>query len=277
MNRIWEFAEKSFLNWLNKGKSNEKESQLKILQSIYLLARSKRRDEIDKLCSEAFENIKQLNFLNDSSLGSLTVAEQFAEYPAPSFQLIKEPDSQIKEYLFRKQIEGILSGDKQTFLNIYENDFPTVVSFVTKNSGTVENAKDIFQDAIIIMLEKYYYSKIDITSSVGAYLFGISKNLWYGQLRRNKKSIDAHLFFDEETKDDFIFIEEENQPDIYNEVCKTIENLGSNCQKLIQFYYYEKMSWDKIAKLLGYASAASARNQKYKCLERIKRNLQLYQ
>jgi RNA polymerase sigma factor (sigma-70 family) len=274
MSHPWDFEKKNFLSWLIKRKPGKKHLQLEILQSIYFLFRNKQRDKINTLCNQAFENVKQLGFLNDSSPGSLLVEDRIFANITQSFQQLTEiPDSQIKKHHFKKQIDGVLSGNKQVFLDIYENDFPMVVNFVTKNSGTVENAKDIFQDAIVIMLEKYYHSELDLTSSVGAYLFGISKNLWYEQLRRNKKSIDAHLFFDEEEKDDFVFPGEENQPDIYDDVSKNIENLGSNCKKLIQFYYYEKMSWNEIAKRLNYASSASARNQKYKCLEQIKKHL----
>jgi hypothetical protein len=43
--------------------------------------------------------------------------------------------------------------------------------------------------------------------------------------------------------------------------------------KGLKSYYYKNQSWDEIASSLGYASAASARNQKYKCLERIRKTL----
>ena len=124
------------------------------------------------------------------------------------------------------------------------------------------------------MLEKFYYSDLNLTSSVSAYLYGISENLWYEQLRKKKKSVISNDIFGNEIIEDLVFVNNENQPDIYKDVCKTIEGMGSNCQKLIQYYYYEKKNWNEIAILLGYSSAASARNQKYKCLERIRKNLQ---
>ena len=49
-----------------------------------------------------------------------------------------------------------------------------------------------------------------------------------------------------------------------------IEKLGYPCKKLLECFYYKRMSWNEIAFALGYKSAASAKNQKYKYLERIR-------
>jgi hypothetical protein len=47
--------------------------------------------------------------------------------------------------------------------------------------------------------------------------------------------------------------------------------LGDPCKELLECFYYKNLSWSEIASRLGYSSAASARNQKYKCLERIRK------
>ena len=59
-------------------------------------------------------------------------------------------------------------------------------------------------------------------------------------------------------------------PDIFENVNRAIETLGDPCKQLLECYYYKNLSWAAIASKLGYANAASARNQKYKCLERIR-------
>jgi len=59
-------------------------------------------------------------------------------------------------------------------------------------------------------------------------------------------------------------------PDIFERVNKAIETLGGPCKQLLESFYYQKLSWGEIASLIGYSTPASARNQKYKCLERIR-------
>ena len=91
-------------------------------------------------------------------------------------------------------------------------------------------------------------------------------------LRRRKKESEFI-----ETKENFYdnisteYYKEE--PDVYQQVSNAINSLGDPCKELLELYYFGNFSWKKIASHLGYASAASARNQKYKCLERIRKEL----
>jgi len=61
------------------------------------------------------------------------------------------------------------------------------------------------------------------------------------------------------------------ESDMFELVSKAIESLGDPCKQLLELYYFENHSWETIAYLMKYSSAASARNQKYKCLERIRK------
>jgi len=70
-----------------------------------------------------------------------------------------------------------------------------------------------------------------------------------------------------------IIIEDDNTPENIDDITNAIENLGNPCKQLLELFYYRNESWDNIAELLGYASAGSARNQKYKCLERLRKQL----
>lgn len=80
-------------------------------------------------------------------------------------------------------------------------------------------------------------------------------------------------FFDEECNTDDISVHYYSTPDIFDNVAKVINNLSDPCKQLLECFYYQNLSWDEIASKLGYANAASARNQKYKCLERIRSKL----
>lgn len=80
-------------------------------------------------------------------------------------------------------------------------------------------------------------------------------------------------FFDEEYNSNDISIHFYTTPDIFDTVRTTIETLGDPCKQLLECFYYKNMNWDEIASKLGYSNAASARNQKYKCLERIRKTV----
>jgi hypothetical protein len=48
-------------------------------------------------------------------------------------------------------------------------------------------------------------------------------------------------------------------------------NLGEPCRSLIDAFYLQKKSMTDIASFFGYTNADNAKNQKYKCLMRLKK------
>jgi len=65
----------------------------------------------------------------------------------------------------------------------------------------------------------------------------------------------------------------EEAPDRYDQVKGAIDSLGDSYRQLLKLFYFENQTWDTIASRLGYASASSARNQKYKCLKKIRKKI----
>jgi len=45
---------------------------------------------------------------------------------------------------------GLKSKDNQAFEVLYKFYYPSVKNFITKNNGSVDDAKDIFQETIFI-------------------------------------------------------------------------------------------------------------------------------
>lgn len=149
-----------------------------------------------------------------------------------------------------------LTGIAEDLPGLYEEIFPAVASFVGKMGGSVEDAKDIFHDALIIFLEK------DIrVESRAAYIVGIAKHLWVRKYKHNAHLVD--LDFDIEIP------EEKNSP-IISKLVRLLESAGKSCLDLLQAFYYEKRSAESIASEFNYSDAHSARVQKHKCLQKVR-------
>jgi len=52
---------------------------------------------------------------------------------------------------------------------------------------------------------------------------------------------------------------------------KSMKNLGEPCKSLLEAYYIQKKNMVEIAENFGYTNADNAKNQKYKCLMRLKK------
>src|SRR5687768_4001830 len=86
-------------------------------------------------------------------------------------------------------LDKLKTEDSSSFKLLYKFYFPSVASFIKQNCGNNEDAEDIFQEAIIVLLQKVRQSDFVLTSSLKTYLYAVAKNLWLKRLRDNNLRI----------------------------------------------------------------------------------------
>ena len=170
----------------------------------------------------------------------------------------------------QKIITLIRSKDKKTLAKIYQDVYPMVLKYVIKNSGSEDDAQDIFQDAFYVLIKKVEDVNFQLSSLLSTYLVGISKNLWLKKLTKTELNTIA---YQEELSHADEFLEEDENKNLtkVKSIADAITALGEPCKTLIVQYYYFKASMKDIAKMLNYTNADNAKNQKYKCLQRLKK------
>jgi DNA-directed RNA polymerase specialized sigma24 family protein len=164
----------------------------------------------------------------------------------------------------QSRISGATASREEFFRELYEKAFYPVASFVRKNGGSFEQAKDIFHDSLIILYEKEFYQGKSIDSPK-AYVVGIAKHLWNKQVNLAKTTVDI-----EGTELPFTAYDA-----IVNEakLLSWIERTSQKCLDILQAFYYEKKNTKQIAMELGYRSTHSTTVQKYKCLESLRKEV----
>jgi len=160
-------------------------------------------------------------------------------------------------------------NDEAVLKNIYLKVYPKVKLYILKNKGSEELAKDIYQEAFIACWKNIKDDKIEHHENMEAYLFTISKNKWIDYLRsanfKKTVSIDSiNPLFDDEA--DEIYDETETQGKC---MLQAFRQLNENCRRILNLYYYERLSMKEISVKLGIDSA-SARNKKYRCMEQLR-------
>jgi len=148
------------------------------------------------------------------------------------------------------------------FIALYKSAFPAIARYVSKMGGTFDEAKDIFQDALVIYYEKAALGAINLNTNERAYLLGISKHLWLHRFKDN--TLQATL--------DGIDLSDEIQEESYSEsrLMHFLETAGAKCMQLLRSFYYDQVPLDEAAKLFGFSGVRSATVQKYKCLEKVR-------
>jgi RNA polymerase sigma factor (sigma-70 family) len=158
-------------------------------------------------------------------------------------------------------IARISSGDEKALDYLYRKHYKMMVKLVISNSGSEEEAKDIFQDALIVFWQKVTSGNLVLTSKISTFLYSICLNLWRKELDRKSR------FFNGE-KDDVEFIDDDKAERI-KIVNDCINALGENCRKILTYYYFDGLSMNDIAEKLGYANPDTAKTKKYKCKRRL--------
>jgi DNA-directed RNA polymerase specialized sigma24 family protein len=157
---------------------------------------------------------------------------------------------------------------EQLFINLYKKAFPAVAKYVSNKGGTFDEAKDIFQDALVIYYEKLINNPVRLNKNEQAYLMGIAKHLWLKKFRENIRlsPVDGH-------GDDFDVAEEDYNEPSANKLMHYLETTGQKCMELLKAFYYDNLSANTIAGLFGYSGERSATVQKYKCMEKVRETI----
>lgn len=176
--------------------------------------------------------------------------------------------SEIDNFL----IQGLLEGKSESFERLYEDYFPVISKMIVKNSGSTEEAQDIFQEAVVILYDKVSRNELTLTSQLRTYLYAICHRLWLKELNsRNKKMSEVST-----TEFDIPTVEEDIEMHaIINNRFEIMESslssLGNPCEDIIRDFYLNNLNMQQISDKFGYSNADNAKNQKYKCLQRLKK------
>ena len=168
-------------------------------------------------------------------------------------------------------LQGLARNDKKAVETIYRENYSTVQSLIINNNGTADDAKDIFQEAMIILYEKARSGNFELSCLIKTYVYSVSKRLWLKRLQQaNRYSGDiGHADQVVQVEDD---IEEHTRRDAEFEMMgKAILSLGEPCKSLLEAFYLQKKNMQEIAANFGYTNAENAKTQKYKCLVRLKK------
>jgi RNA polymerase sigma factor (sigma-70 family) len=165
-------------------------------------------------------------------------------------------------------IESIKREDKKVLLDIYKTYFPQVRHFVLSNSGTLCDAEDVFQDALVLIYLKIRRNSLNLSSSFGTYLHGIVRFLWLKELERKRKYPgtlldNAYLIAGEsDFLGDYVKMEKRKL------ILQHYSDLSEECRKILDLYIKET-PLSHITVLMGYSNDQYTRNRRTNCKVRL--------
>lgn len=168
-------------------------------------------------------------------------------------------------------LAGLAANDRHAVEGIYRQHYSAIQTFILNNNGTVEDARDVFQEAIIVLYEKSKLDTFSLTCQLRTYVYSICRRLWLKRLQQlSRYSAPAdHLEEVVPVEEDLEEHEKRNADFILME--QAMSKIGEPCKSLLDAYYLQKKSMQDISAEFGYTNADNAKTQKYKCLVRLKK------
>ncbi|MFM1744569.1 MAG: hypothetical protein RLZZ630_506 [Bacteroidota bacterium] len=166
-------------------------------------------------------------------------------------------------------IIALRSGDEQALRQVYRAHYTMVVNMVTNNAGSLQEAKDVYQETIIVFYENIRREGFELNCRLKTYLYSVARRIWLKQLERKKK-FNGRI----EDSDEFVELgmeEESRREEQFAAMHVALESLGEPCRSILKDFYLNKQSMEEITLKFGYTNTDNTKNQKYKCLKRLKK------
>lgn len=165
--------------------------------------------------------------------------------------------------------EQLKSEQSKAFEMLYSDMFQSVSRFVINNNGSIDDAEDVFQEAMLVLVYKIRSNEFRLSASIGTYVRAVCKFVWLKRLRQSKNivSIDAWSQYNDKELEEVILAEAAYK----GKLQKYLHKISKHCQMFIDEVYFQGKTIEQIQQQYGYSTKHNALNQKYKCLEQIRR------
>lgn len=171
-------------------------------------------------------------------------------------------------------VEELLKGNEMPFRDFYTDEREKFLNWCQGEwQLNEEQAADYYQEAQLFLYENILSGKLNVlTSKLATYLYAIGKN----QIRIRLRKETTMLKHEEALCEHMIFlkgidsISDEEKINKAKKVASGIEQMLEPCKSLLTFFYYQNMSFKQIAERMNYKNASVAKNQKKRCLERLR-------
>lgn len=166
--------------------------------------------------------------------------------------------------------ERIRKNEAAAFEKLYDDHFPIIAAYVKQNSGSEQDSQDVFQEAMMVLVQNLRKPEFVLTASAGTYIYSVARNIWLKRLRDNKAALvnyEAALHADLQQESAAVLQPNDQQ----SMLDKLLNRITSHCRHLLVNIFLKNEPIERLMKQMGWKNKHSAANQKYKCLEQVKK------
>jgi RNA polymerase sigma factor (sigma-70 family) len=178
----------------------------------------------------------------------------------------------------QRLLDGLRRGDSLIIKEIYAQFAPQICQLVEKNSGSADDAGDVFQEGIMACFDLSNRPGFQLSVPFGALFYKLCHNKWMDKLRAKKRQPEVSFVDDvryEGVAEDVFLMAEaaEQQRALHEKLDATFLMLSELCRQLLGLAK-KGMPAATIAANLGMAEMGTYYRRKNACLERWKNLMQ---
>jgi len=169
-----------------------------------------------------------------------------------------------------KLYNAIFKGkDNKAFRILYKNILPKVKAYIITNNGSEQDAEDIFQEAIIILVRKIREKKFRKGEKIEPYIFTISKYLWIDKVRANTVHAKYQNYAERNKEISDAVHEQIELKERRNDIDTILAQLGTKCYDLFKQLLTGNTDYKEIAELIKVGSKDVVKTYKNRCKKKL--------
>ena len=181
------------------------------------------------------------------------------------------PTDSFKNYTnSTDKVKAIKENDEGVMKSFYQANYQKVETYVLNNSGTGDEAKDVYQEAFIAVWRNIKLNRFEpeTTTSLEGYLFQVAKNKWLDHLRTIKRKKVLPLTEETNGVEETLSLSEVEEQQLID-IKTNLQLLGKICRDVLDRFYYQRQSMKAISMAMKWTES-TAKNNKYRCLQRLR-------
>lgn len=171
---------------------------------------------------------------------------------------------QRDKYSIDELLKGIANSDANVLNFFYKENFKHISHLVVSNNGNYEDARDIFQESLVVLFRKVREKDFKLTSSLRTFIYSIARLMWLKELssrKRKKEFIESTITYTGEELEVFDVINRNEKIKLYRE---KFEELSDDCKKVLRMFLNNVPIKD-ITGIMGYSSDQHTKNRRFRC------------
>ncbi len=168
-------------------------------------------------------------------------------------------------------LKGLAANDRLAVEQLYRDHYTVIQAFILNNTGTVDDARDVFQEALVVLYEKSKDPAFSLHCQIRTFLYSVCRRLWLKRLQQMNRYASQVESLEETVPVEEDLEEHDKKNADFQLMEQAMSKIGEPCKSLLDAYYLQKKSMQDIAAEFGYTNADNAKTQKYKCLVRLKK------